>query len=363
MISSYQNRRYFVYRHIVPNGKMYVGITSKSNPELRWGVGGKSYFKNKHFWNAIQKYGWDNIIHIVVAHNLTVDQACRLEAYLIDKYDSFNNGYNQTTGGVYPTEISEEVRNTISHKVKCYHSNLPVGAWSEKFRGHKLSEEAKRKIGAKARGRKYSKDVVERRKYTFQQNLTLERRAMYGSFSRGRILSEQTRNKISQANMGRFVSTDTRVAISQKAKDRFSVKHIWVHNADRELEIPKYAQTLYEAQGYTVGRLNLKTIYLTKDGTTIKVCESAVDSYLLEGWCRGFSEDRYNNIRKSKQKYIYIYKGITFTSGKALAIHLRDNGYPKIVQGTVNSICTGHTIAAYPELSIEIQRKSVNENI
>lgn len=364
MSDYYSNKKYFVYRHIVPNGKMYIGITSKSSPELRWGVGGKAYSKsNKHFWYAIQKYGWDNIEHIVVAHSLTVDQACNLESYLIYKYNSMQDGYNQTSGGIRPTEITDEIRNKLSIAIKAYHSTLPEGAWSAKFRGHAVSDSAKKKISSKATGRKYSNAVIERRKRTFKEHLTPERRSMYGSFSKGRTVSEETRKKISAANKGRVVSEETRLRIGRKSKERFSVKHIWVHNEINELEIPESKLSEYLSIGYVIGRLNTKSIYLTKCGNTIKVSKYELDTYLSDGWVRGFSNDRCENIKRSKQKFIYTYKGNIFASGKALALYLRNNGYPKIVQGTINLICSGKPVQAYPELSIDILRNPVDENI
>ena len=116
MSNYYLTRKYFVYRHVAPNSKMYIGITSRLNPEDRWGKDGKGYIENTHFWNAIQKYGWNNFKHIIVAHNLDVDTACHLEEYLIKKYDTMNNGYNQTSGGVRPTEITDEIRDKIEYE-------------------------------------------------------------------------------------------------------------------------------------------------------------------------------------------------------------------------------------------------------
>ena len=45
----------YLYMHICPNGKKYVGITIQE-PNQRW-RDGKGYYKNKHFYNAILKYG------------------------------------------------------------------------------------------------------------------------------------------------------------------------------------------------------------------------------------------------------------------------------------------------------------------
>lgn len=59
-------------------------------------------YKNQpYFYNAIQKYGWDNIEHEIVASHLTKDEACKMEISLIDKLSTYKNeyGYNMTLGG------------------------------------------------------------------------------------------------------------------------------------------------------------------------------------------------------------------------------------------------------------------------
>ena len=49
--------------------KKYVGQTCQ-RPEKRWN-NGRGYIENIYFWRSIQKYGWDNFEHEVVASNLT----------------------------------------------------------------------------------------------------------------------------------------------------------------------------------------------------------------------------------------------------------------------------------------------------
>lgn len=53
-----------IYKHICPNGKVYIGQTSL-NPESRWQKG-RHYKGSPYFYNAILKYGWDNIEHIIL---------------------------------------------------------------------------------------------------------------------------------------------------------------------------------------------------------------------------------------------------------------------------------------------------------
>ena len=55
-------KTWIVYKHISPSGKIYVGITSKSNPNDRW-----NNVACKHFYNAIIKYGGD-VDHLTESH-------------------------------------------------------------------------------------------------------------------------------------------------------------------------------------------------------------------------------------------------------------------------------------------------------
>ena len=92
-----EERKFIVYKHTSPNGKVYIGITSqKPNRRFR---DGKGYYNNKHFYNAIKKYGWDNFSHEVLFDNLTEEEAKLMEQFYIALYDSFKNGYNRTLGG------------------------------------------------------------------------------------------------------------------------------------------------------------------------------------------------------------------------------------------------------------------------
>lgn len=68
---------YCVYLHTSPTNKYYVGIT-KQNPLKRW-ANGRGYCKNKHFYKAILKYGWDNFKHEIVFSGITKDEAIQYE--------------------------------------------------------------------------------------------------------------------------------------------------------------------------------------------------------------------------------------------------------------------------------------------
>lgn len=92
---------YKVYVHInKTNGKRYIGITSRQ-PEKRWN-NGNGYSTNKAFYNSIKKHGWENgFEHIILADNLSAEEAAQMEKELIALYETNNPeyGYNHTGGG------------------------------------------------------------------------------------------------------------------------------------------------------------------------------------------------------------------------------------------------------------------------
>jgi hypothetical protein len=60
-------------------GKSTVGIT-KQDKERRW-LKCAGYEHQPKFYKAIQEYGWRNILHEVIAENLTEQEARQMEKY------------------------------------------------------------------------------------------------------------------------------------------------------------------------------------------------------------------------------------------------------------------------------------------
>ena len=161
MYGNEKDNIFTVYMHVFPNDKVYVGITSK-DPEERWLKNGRGYYNQIRMARAINKYGWDNIEHIIVATKLTLDCAVKMETNLIELYDSTNkkHGYNADLGGHTP---SEEVKEKISKARMGQHvSEESRKKMSEQRKGVPKSEEHKRKIGDAHRGMKMSKEFCEK---------------------------------------------------------------------------------------------------------------------------------------------------------------------------------------------------------
>ena len=160
--------------HKCPNGKVYIGITSR-RPKARW-VCGNGYIKNDHFYRAIQKYGWENIEHIIVEQNLSKNDAAELEIKLIKEYKSndYKFGYNMSSGGEFGGSgviVSQETRAKLSQKRKG--RKLPEyvkNKISESLKGHYISEETKKKISQSLKAKNMNGN--EKQVYCFETDKT-----------------------------------------------------------------------------------------------------------------------------------------------------------------------------------------------
>ena len=68
-----QEKKWKVYKHTGPTGKVYIGITMQ-NLSRRW-RDGKAYWGSIKFYNAIKKYGWKSFKHEQLADQLTFEEA------------------------------------------------------------------------------------------------------------------------------------------------------------------------------------------------------------------------------------------------------------------------------------------------
>lgn len=82
------------------NNHSYIGLSTKL--ENRWKYHKDQYNwkreKTKILYQAFQKYGIENFVFEVL-EECSVEELSEKEQYYIEKFDTYNNGYNMTTGG------------------------------------------------------------------------------------------------------------------------------------------------------------------------------------------------------------------------------------------------------------------------
>ena len=131
-----------VYKHTAPNGKVYIGCTSRSLEER------KSSGYSGPFGEVIQKFGWKNIKSEILFKDLTKEEAYQKEIEMIAKYQSTNPefGYNKALGragakGCKPANKGKPRSEETCKKI------------SESLKGKPLSEETKQKLSESHKGK------------------------------------------------------------------------------------------------------------------------------------------------------------------------------------------------------------------
>lgn len=226
-----ENGNWTVYCHInKTNGKKYIGITSQK-PINRWGKNGNGY-SSQMFFRAIQKYGWDNFDHEIIASNLTEEEASHFEAILIKEFDTLNpeKGYNIREGGSTGYTLSEEARARMSEVHRAENlspeTRQKMSENHADFRGEKHpmygkhhSAEAKAKLSAANLGKtmslesraKISVAISGEKNPFYGHKHTEESKRKNAEAHQGKTLSEETRQKLSEAMKGRTFSEESKM--------------------------------------------------------------------------------------------------------------------------------------------------------
>lgn len=149
---------YVVYRHTnLITGESYIGTTSQPLYK-RSQKNGNGYVESPLFYEAIQKYGWENFSHSILASGLTREEAGNMERHFIHLYKTNTHGYNMQSGGFKDITISEKTKQKISKSLKGrvfspeHRRNMSLAELGEKNHeyGKKWSEE-RRKVASEQR--------------------------------------------------------------------------------------------------------------------------------------------------------------------------------------------------------------------
>lgn len=182
-------KEYAVYIHTFPNGKKYVGITSDINRRFR---NGKGYGSQPIIEAAINKYGWKSVETEIVSTGLSEEAAKKEEIRLIAEMKTTDHeyGYNQTLGGegANGRKVSEENKRKFGARMSELHKGVP------------LSEDHKKKIADTLKGR-VPNISPEGKQRIIESNRTRE----YTQSTRQKM-SENTRRAMKEKNMGEYLS-------------------------------------------------------------------------------------------------------------------------------------------------------------
>lgn len=258
-------KKYTVYYHTFPNGKMYFGQTCQ-DVEKRWGKNGYCYRTQSLMWKAIKKYGWDNIDHRIISIGLDKEEADFQEMFYISAYRTNEPefGYNITSGGEGTTghTLNNSSRKKISesHKGKRNSPNTEFkkgnepwnkgkkGLYTGCLKGKKFSEEHKRKLSEAHKGKhscNKGKKLSEETKIKISEALkgikpSDETRKKLSEARKGKKLSEETKKKMSEAHKGKKgnkLSEEAKKKISESQKGKNKKKYKFISESGKIIEM------------------------------------------------------------------------------------------------------------------------------
>ena len=143
----------YVYKFTSPSNKVYIGITNDIRRRYAEHKRLSKQIINRKFYIALRKYGFENFsFEVLEKYDVKTkeelyDVLNEREMYYIEKYDSFNNGYNLTKGGDGTRGLEGEL-NPFYHK---HHTEESKAKMSKAHKGKVLSEDHKRKIAESTR--------------------------------------------------------------------------------------------------------------------------------------------------------------------------------------------------------------------
>lgn len=193
-------KTFIIYKLTSPSGKIYIGQTNRTL-EIRW----KEHLKlarnggNLPLSRAIRRYKEQFTVEIVVA-GVPEWAVNAFEKYWIHYYDTYNFGYNCTTGGegLKGYKHSEKTKAILAQKSTGNTSHL----------GHRHSQYTKDLLSNLHKGNTYWKGKTH----------TAESKKKMSDSAQGKTIRKETREKLSIAATGRKHTLETKKKMSEYAR-------------------------------------------------------------------------------------------------------------------------------------------------
>lgn len=207
------------------NNKCYVGKSINLKRRIQGHIkDSKSNKKNKRFYSSMKKHGIENFeVEILIEGNFSKSELDQMEITYIRLFKSNERafGYNLTKGGEGGIP-NKEIREKLSKAAK---NRKPISEETrQKMKNKTISEEHKEKIRQANLGRKHSEETRQKligRKHTEESKQKMkgkkhseESKQIISKVHKGKPKSEETKEKLRQANLGKKASQETKQKMS-----------------------------------------------------------------------------------------------------------------------------------------------------
>ena len=328
------NYKIYMHKNKI-NGKVYIGQTSKSLDE-RCGKNGSGYIGCIRFYNAIQKYGWDNFEHEIIEDNILDREAAnKKEIFYIKLYNSTdsNFGYNLQSGGYISGEyMSIEVHqySLDGYYMNTYDSLLEASdKTGTQQSGISSCINDKNKT---AGGYRWSTEKVE---YLGELKYDYDTKHVFAYDFNGYFVKEYDSSHIAAISIG--VKNEAHIVSCCNGNRTYAYGYQWRYEKYDKIEsisVPKVGMGIFQlnTDGSFIGFYeSLKDAANIFDNTNNKAycfinhclmhkCQTAYGYiWIYEDEYKNFNIDDYNEYFK------HVYSKLTIDKVREIKILLRDN--------------------------------------
>jgi len=180
------------------NGKSYIGQTIETLNERKAKHISCACLKkdNIYFHNTIKKHGKENFIWEVLTECNSLKELNKTEIEMIEKYNTFESGYNLTKGGEgrVGCKHTEESKKKMSEATKGENNGMY---------GKRHSKKTKEKMSESRKGERsfwYGRHLTEESKRKQSESMKGEKNPNYN-----KKFSIETRQKMSKATKGKYI--------------------------------------------------------------------------------------------------------------------------------------------------------------
>ena len=267
-----------IYKWTSPSGKSYIGQSVNLENRKQDFITNKLYTtKNKRSLTVIdkarKKYPDFEQWYYEILEFCEPNELNYREQYYIKLFDTFKNGYNETSGGGQNTEISDETKEKLrqanigKNKGKTpwnkgkTHSDETKEKMRQTHLGKTFSDETKEKLRQAHLGKTHSDEAKEKmRQGHLGKTLSDEHKEKIGKGHLGKTLSDETKEKIGKAHFGKTTwikgkthSDETkekmRKAKHSKQVDQYSLDDVFIQSFVSLSDIEKQL-------GYSIGNIS-----------------------------------------------------------------------------------------------------------
>jgi len=284
------------------NGKVYIGQTAQSLDKriLQHIKDALNNRDNSYFHKAIRKYGKESFIWEIIKECNSLEELNRTEIKMIEKYGSFENGYNLTSGGEkiagwkHSEKTKQKMREFRKGKSHSKETKIKIGNGN---RDKKVSEETRKKLGGVRRGKKHSEEAKKK----ISKAIAGEKHPLYGIYGKdnpnfGKHHSEETKKKMSLARKGKYIG---------KNSPWYGKKHSV--ETRKKMSDSKKGKKCYSYGRLGSGSLTAKRyVVITPEGKEILV-------HGIANFCRNYKKEKLNythliEVARGKYKQHKGYK-------------------------------------------------------